>query len=70
MGNINGANLNRSIPLPIIGKGNEMIVVLAIAVVETIVLTALVKDYGVELSGETTESGFKGSIKLYPESKE
>ena len=47
-----------------------MIVVLAIAAVEIIVLTALVKDYGVELSGKTTESGFKGSIKLYPGSKE
>lgn len=43
---------------------NEVLTILTITVIETIVLAALVKNYNVELAGETTENGFKASLKL------
>lgn len=43
---------------------NEVLTFLTITVIETIVLAALVKNYNVELAGETTENGFKASLKL------
>ena len=45
-------------------RPNEVLTFLAITVLETIVLTAMAKNYNVELVGETTETGFKASLKL------
>ena len=50
--------------MPVRVTGSELIAILAIGAIETIILTALMKDYSVELSGETTEQGVKGSLKL------
>jgi len=45
-------------------RPNEVLMFLAITVIETIVITAMAKNYNVELAGETTETGFKASLKL------
>ena len=50
---------------PVKLSGKEAIALAAIFAIETIVMTAMHKNYSVELNGETTEDGkLKGSLKL------
>ena len=52
--------------LPIHFTGNDIVLLVAITALETIIMTALMKDYSVELNGETTPEGtVKGSLKLH-----
>lgn len=45
--------------------GNDIVLLVAITALETIIMTALMKDYSVELNGETTPDGMvKGGFKL------
>ena len=51
--------------LPIHFTGNDIVLLVAITALETIIMTALMKDYSVELNGETTPEGtVKGEFKL------
>lgn len=67
MENIGKIILKQPMMLPIKVTGNEVIFAAGIAVAETLIMMVLIKNYGVDISGEITESGFKGSIKLQPE---
>ena len=51
--------------LPIHFTGNDIVLLVAITALETIIMTALMKDYSVELNGERTPEGMvKGGFKL------
>ena len=51
--------------LPIHFAGNDIVFLVAITALETIIMTALMKNYSVELNGETTLEGMvKGGFKL------
>lgn len=50
---------------PVKLSGKETVAIASIIALETIVMTAMHKNYSVELSGETTEDGrLKGTLKL------
>ena len=52
--------------LPIQLSGNDIVLLVAITAFETIIMTALMKNYSVELNGETTPEGtVKGGLKLH-----
>ena len=52
--------------LPIQLSGNNIVLLVAITALETVIMTALMKDYSVELNGETTPEGtVKGGLKVY-----
>jgi hypothetical protein len=54
------------IKMPIQFNSRDAIIVTVVLALEVIILTALAKNYEVEVSGETTEQGVKGSLKLQP----
>ena len=49
--------------LPIQLSGNDIVLLAAITALETIVMTAIMKDYSVEITGETTKEGTDISLK-------
>jgi len=52
--------------LPIQLSGNDIVLLVAITALETIIMTALMKDYSVELNGGTTPEGtVKVGLKLH-----
>lgn len=52
--------------LPIQLSGNDIVLLVAITALETVVMTAIMKDYSVEITGETTKEGtLKGGLKLH-----
>lgn len=51
--------------LPVSLTGKEAIAIVSIVALETVIMTAIYKNYGIEFSGETTEGGkLKGSLKF------
>lgn len=55
---------NQKLPIQLSGK--DIVLLVGITALETIIMTALMKDYSVELNGEMTPDGtMKGGLKLH-----